>query len=515
MMQNEGKKRKRAVRLQKGENMKCDQLKQVYNPFLPLNEYVPDGEPHVFGDRVYLFGSHDKEGGDAYCMLDYAGYSAPAKDLRDWRCEGIIYRAEQDPYYSEESKYIYAPDAVCGNDGRYYLYYCLVGGENCISVAVCDTPMGNYEYYGHVRNRDGSIFKRFVPGDPGVINDDGTIRLYFGWSLAVPDSMIHNNSNGQFEEQLINAQMMLFKKSRDEIENEPGGVMGAIAMTLADDMVTVASEPVRIVPGQFSASGTSFEGHAFYEGSSIRKIGDMYYFIYSSQWNHELCYATSMYPDRNFVYGGTIVSNGDIGYQGRKPEDRLNITGTNHGSIECIDGRWYVFYHRNTHATDYSRQACAESIRILSDGTIPQVEITSCGLNNGPMIAAGEYPAVIACNITNGKMPHIQFDKMAQDVPNVTHRGKERYITGIQDGTMIGYKYFKFEGTVKLTLRLRGTGSGRLLISDGAKLIGEMTVSPTEEWSEKDTVIHAEGVSPLYFTYLGYGMLDILSFEFD
>ena len=23
---------------------------QIYNPFLPLYEYIPDGEPHVFGD---------------------------------------------------------------------------------------------------------------------------------------------------------------------------------------------------------------------------------------------------------------------------------------------------------------------------------------------------------------------------------------------------------------------------------------------------------------------------------
>ena len=45
--------------------------KQVYNPFLPIYECVPDGEPHVFGDRVYLYGSHDKEGGETFCMLDY------------------------------------------------------------------------------------------------------------------------------------------------------------------------------------------------------------------------------------------------------------------------------------------------------------------------------------------------------------------------------------------------------------------------------------------------------------
>ena len=49
-------------------------MKQVFNPYLPLNEYIPDGEPHVFGDRVYVYGSHDKEGGDDFCMLDYVTY---------------------------------------------------------------------------------------------------------------------------------------------------------------------------------------------------------------------------------------------------------------------------------------------------------------------------------------------------------------------------------------------------------------------------------------------------------
>lgn len=48
--------------------------KQVFNPFLPLWEYIPDGEPHVFGDRLYLFGSHDKAGGTRYCEQgDYVG----------------------------------------------------------------------------------------------------------------------------------------------------------------------------------------------------------------------------------------------------------------------------------------------------------------------------------------------------------------------------------------------------------------------------------------------------------
>ena len=28
--------------------------KQAFNPYLPSWEYVPDGEPYVFGDRVYV-----------------------------------------------------------------------------------------------------------------------------------------------------------------------------------------------------------------------------------------------------------------------------------------------------------------------------------------------------------------------------------------------------------------------------------------------------------------------------
>ena len=33
--------------------------KQAFNPYLPSWEYIPEGEPYVFGDRVYVYGSHD------------------------------------------------------------------------------------------------------------------------------------------------------------------------------------------------------------------------------------------------------------------------------------------------------------------------------------------------------------------------------------------------------------------------------------------------------------------------
>ena len=81
--------------------------KQAFNPYLPLNTYIPDGEPHVFGDRLYIFGSHDQEGGSGFCLLDYECWSAPVDDLADWRNEGTIYRAEQDPGRGEKYKYMY------------------------------------------------------------------------------------------------------------------------------------------------------------------------------------------------------------------------------------------------------------------------------------------------------------------------------------------------------------------------------------------------------------------------
>ncbi len=45
--------------------------KQALNPFLPGYEYIPDAEPYVFGDRLYIYGSHDRFDGDDFCLNDY------------------------------------------------------------------------------------------------------------------------------------------------------------------------------------------------------------------------------------------------------------------------------------------------------------------------------------------------------------------------------------------------------------------------------------------------------------
>lgn len=487
--------------------------KQIFNPYLPLDTYIPDGEPHVFGDRLYIFGSHDGEGADAFCILPYECWSAPLSDLSDFRCEGTIYEANQDPSYSEKQKYMYAPDVVQGNDGRFYLYYAM-SGEGCftgpIHVAVCDTPGGKYEYYGAVQMKNGEPLDLYITFDPAVMNDNGKIWLYYGWSLAAEGAGCSIP-----EETKIQSEMMVFGKNREEITKGTYPYMGANAVELEEDMLTVKTEPVRIVPGQFESEGTSFENHAFFEASSMRKIGERYYFIYSSQFQHELCYATSKYPDRDFVYGGTIISNGDIGLNGRTSKNRLYITGNNHGSIEKINDEWFVFYHRHTHKSTYSRQGCAEKIVIEKDGTIAQVPITSCGLNGGPLLAAGKYPAAICCNLTNGKMPHQETKRIEEVMPHITHEGAERFISEIVDGTMIGYKYFEFDGSKIFSVKYRGKGTGVLRICTDEKELGKIVVNPAASWTEASMKYQKEGVHAFYLYFEGEGTLDIREIGFE
>ena len=50
---------------------------QAFNPYLPGWEYIPDGEPHVFDGRVYVYGSHDRFNGHVFCLNDYVCWSTP------------------------------------------------------------------------------------------------------------------------------------------------------------------------------------------------------------------------------------------------------------------------------------------------------------------------------------------------------------------------------------------------------------------------------------------------------
>ena len=489
-------------------------MKQVYNPYLPFYEYIPDGEPHVFGDRVYVYGSHDKEGGEKFCMLDYVVWSAPVDDLSDWRYEGVSYKDTQDPDYGVDGCEMYAPDVVQGPDGRFYLYYAMAGilFTGALHVAVSDSPAGPFVYYGAVQNPDGSVFTKNITFDPGVLNDNGRIWLYYGWSLNFPKDKIADRTP-ELKEQLVQVQMKLFSKSEEEIRSAPCSIMGANVVELERDMLTVKSGPHRIVPGQLDADGTSFEDHAFFEASSMRKIEDTYYYIYSSQQMHELCYATSRYPDRDFVFGGTLISHGDIGLQGRTIEHPVASLGNNHGSVECINGKWYIFYHRQTHGHSFSRQGCAEEITLLPDGRFVQSEITSCGLNGGPLEAKGTYSAMIACQLYNSRTTYTD-NARENDCPYLTNQGETRFAANITEGTRVGFKYFAFSGSVMLSARVRGTASGALHVRTDNTELGTMSIAPSEDWTEVSAQLTAQGKQALYLDFTGSGRLDLLEIIF-
>ncbi len=459
--------------------------KQVYNPYLPLNEYVPDGEPHVFGDRVYIYGSHDLENGDGYCLLDYVCYSAPMSDLSDWRYEGEIYKRAQDPHDTKE-QYLYAPDICQGPDGRYYLYYVL-SNEFEFSVAVCDTPCGQFEYYGRVAYKDGTVLQEILPFDPAILNDDGKIFLYYGFAPSFP---IHR---------FIGQEML-----------------GAVIVELAEDMLTVRTKPKVVLPSKKYAVGSGFEGHAFFEACSIRKIKDTYYLIYASENSHELCYAYSRYPDRDFNFGGTVISNADVGYKGRRMDQALNCISNNHGGLVEVNGQWYVFYHRHTHGHQFSRQGCAEPVTICEDGRIMQAEITSCGLNGDALTGRGEYPAAIACNLHGEKRGvTIPYVGRLEDQPYITNEGELRFITHFTKGCVAGFKYFRFDDVKKIALSVRGD-AGMMIVRDDEDILARIEVMETGAFKTFTGALHvANGIKPIFLQYEGDGNVDILSLSFE
>ena len=256
---------------------------RVVNPYLPSYEYMPDGEPHLFEGRLYVFGSHDKFGGKVYCENDYTCWSAPADDLSDWRCEGIIYKRTQDPTPTGLlHTHLWAPDVCRGADGRYYLYYAMEW-YNRVGVAVAQTPAGPYEYYGEVRYADGTRYggkpDERIRFDPAVLHENGVTYLYTGFSsdrMGFLCKIAHINITGE----------------------------GSTVVRLGKDMLTIEGEPKMLLPGTRNSAGTGFEGHEFYEAMSMRKFGEKYYAVYSSVLSHELCYAVSDRPDGGFRFGG-------------------------------------------------------------------------------------------------------------------------------------------------------------------------------------------------------------------
>ncbi len=467
--------------------------KQAFNPYLPSWEYIPDGEPYVFGNRLYIYGSHDYYNCSFFCPGDYVSWSAPLDNLADWRYEGVSFKRTDDPDNQDNKGCLYAPDVTVGPDGAYYLFYVL-DNQSVVAVAKSDKPQGPFKFYGHVHYADGTLLGKKEGDepqfDPGVITIGETTYLYTGF-CGQTDASRH----------------------------------GAMVTLLDKDMLTIKKAPSFIVPGTMYAGGTEFEGHAFFEAPSIRERNGIYYFIYSSQVMHELCYATSSSPEGPFTYGGVIVSNCDLGIDSYKEACRPSAYGANnHGSMVEINGEWYIFYHRHTNNTWYSRQGCAEKLTFTEDGAIHQVEMTSCGLNGGPLRDTDEYPSYIACNIFSDKddkkNPYVGQHKVARVIQDGRDGDHETgYITSISEGTTIGFKYFDLKNAKGIRLYVRGYGNGTFEVrtSIGGPVLAELPVNFMTVW-EKYEADFSEPItdpsSALYLTYKGGGDVALRSFKF-
>jgi hypothetical protein len=342
------------------------------NPYLPGWEYIPDGEPRVFGNRVYVYGSHDTAASDKFCDFKLKVWSAPVDDLNHWVCHGDVFHTREDRDHESNTPWtrgeLYAPDVV-DKDGKYYLYAYIFYTKGCIAVS--DKPEGPFRLISQYKVPENSA-RELTDGvfvDPGVlVDDDGRVYVYCGYQKSY------------------------------------------MAELKADNMYEV-------IDGTFIPDIIPEED--FFEACSPRKVGDTYYLIYSPKIGSRLAYATSKSPTGPFEYRGYIIDNG-VDYPG----------GNDHGSICCINGQWYIFYHRMTNGTIMSRRGCVEQIEMLPDGSIPQVEMTSLGFEKS--LSPYEItPADIACVLKGGCI--------------VTEKNIfTRMITSITDGCIIGFKYFDF-----------------------------------------------------------------------
>ncbi len=488
----------------------------AFNPYLPPWEFVPDGEPHVFDGRVYVYGSHDRRNGTSFCEDDYVVWSAPTDDLGNWRCEGVSYRRTQDPLNGapydgelpkidlpigteEAPRLLYAPDVARGPDDRYYLYYSL-DFTNVISVAVSDSPAGPFQFLDFVRTADGRIPDVGRWFDPAILSEESGNYLYYGF-----------------------APMFRFPGMEGAV------FPGAQMVRLADDMHTVISEPVCVANGVDTAKGTGYEAHPFFEASSIRKIGDWYYFVYSSLQGNELCYGMAKSPAGPFTYKGVIVSNGDLGYRGN--ELAVNYTGNNHGGLAEIGDEVYIFWHRQTHGTGFCRQGCADRVHIRPDGTIPQIEITSCGLNRGPLPAKGNYPAYIACHLTErdrSKVGHVvepgpgeDLPALPEEMPYITEeengayeKGLKPYIANLREGAVAGFKYLAFRGDESaISLELRGEGTVQVLLDAPDGPVAAEVGHRSSGWRASAAKLEPTAGDRALYVKVVSGRLDFASFE--
>lgn len=298
----------------------CVPSGRAHNP-LVTHIFTADPNAVVYGDRVYLYVSHDIDGQDDYDMVDYRGFSSA--DMVNWQDHGVLIHSDSLPW----AENLYAPGA-CAKDGKYYLY--MPNGGTSIGVAVADDPGGPF-----VDPIGGALLTKSFPNanvpwlfDPACfVDDDGQGYLYFGGG-------------------------------------DDGG-QNARVVRLNDDMISIKDN-----------SATTIPTTAFFEASFMHKREGTYYFSYSSDFSSghsaALEYLTSDNPVSGFTYQGAFLPNSNI-----------NNGNNNHGSIIDFMDKTYVFYHARKLQQELgldkinNRSVAVQEIRYGGDGKLQPITMST------------------------------------------------------------------------------------------------------------------------------------------
>lgn len=427
------------------------------NPYLPLWEHLPDGEPRVFEDpdnpgkfRAYIIGSHDVRF-RSYCGPDIRAWSAPVEDLSDWRDDGPIFTYPIDNQWDV----MYAPDLVeiKTKDGKkvYYLYPHSRGRAREAMIAKGDRPDGPFTPVNMTEDGKATLPGSTMGFDPGVLIDYVTdkddadynvgYRAYGYWGFQT-------SSAGELDQNTM--------------------------YSLKPGTEAIHRFQTNIYPDQDAAS------FAFFEAASIRKIGNKYVWVYSGysgpeyglgRTNSALRYAYSDSPLGPWKSGGVLVDSRAVVLTEDGSKLQTTYSGHNtHGSIQEINDQYYVFYHRAPRGYGFARQpmvapvkvswdekSVADGGKVVISGYDPYAkdnvweakagpgaeytgaEVTSEGFHIFGLDPYQYYSAGYACYLSNQQSQQDSWDIWDNNMP----------IANVNNGNIIGYKYFGFGGLSK------------------------------------------------------------------
>ncbi len=474
------------------------------NPYLPLWEHVPDGEPRVFEDpdnpgkfRAYIIGSHDVNY-SAYCGPDIRMWSAPVEDLSKWRDEGPIFTY----YIDGQWDTMYAPDLVEVKDKKtgkktYYLYPHSRGWRRTPMVCKGDRPNGPFTPIN--LTEDG---RQCVPGS--LIDFD-------------PSVFIENITDKKDKDYDIGFRAYVFYgfQHSTAVELDQNTMYSQRAGTEAiDPFIPASSADGRLLDKAGSEYKALYEGQDpldfnFFEASSIRQVGNKYVMVFSGysgkeyglgNTNSALRYAYGDSPLGPWRSGGVLVdSRGVVLNEDGSKLITTNFAHNTHGSLQEINGQWYVFYHRPPRGFGNARQTMVAPVKITwdkkpvakggkvtisgydpykkdnvwtakaSDGNeYTGAEVTSEGFQIFGLPPYNYYSAGYACFVFGPGS-----NDWMQDNHDVWNNSMD--LAGIQNGGIIGFKYFGFGGLAKDTKGVKAFEG----IKKGDKPVLNLNLTPT------------------------------------